>query len=228
MRVLEIRRIRRTAYHPISNGMVERFHRQLKASLTSTSSHSWVEALPLVLLGIRSALKADIGCCSAELVYGTTLRLPGEFVADSKNANAQANSEYALRLQDIMSKLRHVPPRLPAPRPVHVPSDLSSCSHVFVKHDALQRPLQPPYDGPFKVVKRGEKHITIDRGGRHDVVSLDCVKPAHVDNNSEVRAPPRVPQPERLPADQTEPVQPFVERFTRSGRRTRPPVRMNL
>ncbi|XP_037528613.1 uncharacterized protein LOC119405855 [Rhipicephalus sanguineus] len=226
-RVLGIIRIRTTAYHPISSGMVETFHRQVKASLTATSSHSWVEALPLVLLGIRSALKADIGCCSAELVYGTTLRLPGEFVADSKNANAQANSKYALRLQDIMSKLRPVPPRLPAPWPAHVPSDRSSCSHVFVKHDSLQRLPKPPYEGPFKVVKRGEKHITIAGGGRHDAVSLDRVKPGHV-GSSEVRAPARVPKPERLPAHQIAPAQLIVERFTWSGRRTRPPVRMNL
>ena len=33
----------------------------------------------MVLLGIRTALKTDLGCSVAELVYGTTLRIPGEF-----------------------------------------------------------------------------------------------------------------------------------------------------
>ena len=33
-------RIRTTAYHPIANGLVERFHRQLKSSLKATSDPS--------------------------------------------------------------------------------------------------------------------------------------------------------------------------------------------
>ena len=35
MKLLGITRIRTTAYHPIPNGIVKRFHRQLKASLKS-------------------------------------------------------------------------------------------------------------------------------------------------------------------------------------------------
>ena len=41
--------------------------------------NQWVKSLPLVLLGIRMNIKQDINCTSAELVYGTTLRLPSEF-----------------------------------------------------------------------------------------------------------------------------------------------------
>nr|XP_054924960.1 protein NYNRIN-like [Dermacentor andersoni] len=76
-------RIGTTTYHPISNGLVERFHRQLKYALAATEERNWTEALPLILLGIRTAVKTDIGCSAAELVYGTTLRLPGEFFTGS-------------------------------------------------------------------------------------------------------------------------------------------------
>ena len=63
-----------TTYHPSSNGLIERFHHQLKATLKATPEPThWVSALPLVLLGIRAGLKQDIGCSTAELVYGTTL-----------------------------------------------------------------------------------------------------------------------------------------------------------
>ncbi|GFR65343.1 transposon Ty3-G Gag-Pol polyprotein [Elysia marginata] len=45
-----------TSYHPQANGMVERLHRQLKASLKArTTSSNWFEELPMVLLGIRSS-----------------------------------------------------------------------------------------------------------------------------------------------------------------------------
>ena len=80
MHLLGTNRIHTTAYHPIANGLVERFHRQLKGSLKCIpDSTHWTKALPLILLGIRATVKQDLKCTAAELVYGTTLRLPGEF-----------------------------------------------------------------------------------------------------------------------------------------------------
>ena len=77
-------RLRTTSYHPQANGLVERFHRQLKGALKAQPpSQSWTESLPLVLLGIRTAIKEDLHCIAAELVYGVTLRLPGEFFSPS-------------------------------------------------------------------------------------------------------------------------------------------------
>nr|VZI11626.1 unnamed protein product [Spirometra erinaceieuropaei] len=72
-------RIRTTAYHPAANGMAERFHRQLKTTLRAVESPgNWLDNLRLTLLGIRAALKSDLDCGAAVLVFGTTLRLPGE------------------------------------------------------------------------------------------------------------------------------------------------------
>lgn len=51
-------------YHPSANGMMERFHRQLKAIFAAhLTEEQWMEALPFVLFGILSALKED---CSAQ------------------------------------------------------------------------------------------------------------------------------------------------------------------
>ena len=79
MRFLGTHRIRTTAHHPAANGLVKRFHRQLKAALSTAPRTQWIEALPLVLLGIRSSLKEDLHASTSELVYGTTLHLPGRF-----------------------------------------------------------------------------------------------------------------------------------------------------
>ena len=43
------------------------------------SPNPWTTTLPVVLLGARSAVKELLGRSAAELIYGTTLRLPGEF-----------------------------------------------------------------------------------------------------------------------------------------------------
>lgn len=48
---------------------------------------------------------------------------------------------------------------------------LSTATHVFIRHDAVRRPLQPPYDGPYPVVKHTDKHFTVDINGRKDTVS---------------------------------------------------------
>jgi hypothetical protein len=70
-RLLGPKRIRTTSYHPIANGLVERFHRQLKTSVKSQPDTTlWAEALPLVLLGIRTAYKQVVMCTAAGLLYG--------------------------------------------------------------------------------------------------------------------------------------------------------------
>ena len=49
MKLLGSKRIRMTAYHPSSNGLVERFHRQLKVALKATPEPThWVKALPCI------------------------------------------------------------------------------------------------------------------------------------------------------------------------------------
>ena len=54
---------------------MEQLHRQLKTALKAQTNP--MESLPLVLL------TADIHCTTAELVYGTTLRLPADFFTSS-------------------------------------------------------------------------------------------------------------------------------------------------
>ena len=71
-------------YHPRANGLVERSHRDLEAALKcQLSGPNWVEEL-LVLLGIRTAPKEDLGSSTAELVYGSPLTVPGDFTPDGQ------------------------------------------------------------------------------------------------------------------------------------------------
>ncbi|MDY6930035.1 MAG: RNase H-like domain-containing protein [Pseudomonadota bacterium] len=215
--------IRTTAYHPAANGMVERFHRQLKAALQAHANPNWYETLPMVMLGIRSAVKADLNASPAELVYGRSLRLPGELIAPSPVQNFNYG-DYTARLKNHMRQLLPVEPR-PKQTPVYVPSALHSATHVFVRVDGVRRPLTPPYLGPFKVISRKPKFFIIDRDGKRDTVSIDRLKAAFFDDPqpSVAESPDPSPLPEEpIVVDQPTPVEP---RTTRSGRRVHFPTR---
>ena len=113
MTLLGIRRFRTASYHPQANATVERFHRQLKASLMASGQprEEWCTTLPLVLLGIRASLKQDLHHSSAELVYGTTLRLPGKFLYSSPDSPSSNPQDFASSLKESMRSLQSVQPR---------------------------------------------------------------------------------------------------------------------
>uniref|UniRef100_A0A1X7VY97 Integrase catalytic domain-containing protein n=1 Tax=Amphimedon queenslandica TaxID=400682 RepID=A0A1X7VY97_AMPQE len=146
-------RCRTTSYHPQANGFVERFHRQLKSALKTHTGTSWTESLPIAFLGIRTALKCDLNCTAAELVYGMSLRLTGESFSPS-TPHSIPDETYISKLKQYMSTLRVTPPRAPTLRNSFVDNSLSSASYVFIRRDSVKKPLEQPYDGPLKVLSR--------------------------------------------------------------------------
>ena len=82
-----------------------------------------------------------------------------------------------------------------------VPKSIMDAKFVFVRRDAHTAPLRPPYDGPFEVVRAGEKTFVLKKGTRNETVTIDRLKRAYVDSTEEIpltippkRGRPRKPQ----------------------------------
>ena len=172
-----------TSYHPQANGMVERIHRVLKERLMARgAAASWMDHLPMVLLGVRTSARADSDLCPAELALGTTLRLPGEmFVPPDPALPRDQSSDFAAHLRSAFAAIRQTPPshhQRAGHSRTGVPDGLMKAPFVFVRVDAVRPPLARPYSGPYKVLKSGAKSFTVCRAGKPWTVSADRLKPA--------------------------------------------------
>ena len=132
-----------------------------------------------MLLGIRTAPKEELGCSSVELVYGTSLTVPGNFIASQGPQNDHHSQLQRLRKQ--VRALVPVPTIQHGTVPASVPNTLQKSKFVFIRRDAHSTPLQRPYEGPFRVIETGTKTFKIDIGGRTEVITIDRLKPAHLD-----------------------------------------------
>lgn len=185
------RHFRTTAYHPAANGIVERLHRQLKAAIMCHAPASqWTEALPLVLLGMRSAWKEDLQSSPAELVYGEPLRLPGQFLCPNDDHKTADVTQYATRLRAYMANLSPRSTTWHTNSSFYIPRDLHTSSHIFIRQDRVRGSLEPPYAGPYKVVKRQLKYYTVEVNAKNVNVSIDRLKPAYMTKEAQVAIQP--------------------------------------
>ena len=193
MNLLGTTRHRTTSYHPQANGLVERFHRHLKGGLKARlAGPNWVDELPIVLLGIRTSLKEGLDCSSAEFFTKSTPEDPASFLT---------------RLRHSMQRQQFVPTQWHGSTSTHLPADLRSASHAYVRRDGYKPPLTRPYAGPFRVLSRSGKHFTLEVNGKTEEITIDRLKPAKFEQGpTSLTSPAPVPRPSY--ADVTTPSSP--------------------
>jgi Integrase core domain len=176
--LLNIKHSMTTAYHPEANGMVERMHRRLKDALRArATSGTWLQNLPWVLLGIRTAPREDSGVSAAEAVFGNTLAVPGEFLSTPEQPE-----KFLEDLKVTMSGFKPTPTRhnissrQRQSQQRELPPELRTARMVFVKNDGPKKPLAALYNGPFLVLDRNPQYFTLQLGEKVDqvAVSMDC------------------------------------------------------
>jgi hypothetical protein len=164
-----------TAYHPESNGAVERLHRRLKDALRArAAAATWSKELPFVLLGLRAQPREDTGLSPAEAVFGAPIVLPNEFI--------QYEEMPVDAIIKKFSKTLHIPAisfpgrNSSAQLPDELPGDLLSAPLVWVRRGGVIQPLQPLYDGPYTVLRRGPRSFTVRVKTRGEVIAVSRLK----------------------------------------------------
>ena len=95
------------------------------------------------------------------MIYGTTLRLPGEFT-EKYTIDAHTNLDnYSDNLRVAMSRLHLCPPRDTHQKNISQYKEIDTCTHVFLRRIAMAPPLTAPYDGPYKVIVRSGRVMKI-------------------------------------------------------------------
>ena len=170
-RLLGMQKTRTTAYHPQSDGMVERFNRTLENQLARfvNDHHSdWDQYLPYILMAYRSATHEATKCTPAQVLFGTELRLPVDlFLGRPPEETIQSASEYVNNLTEKLEsmhqftrgQLQLVSDRMkerydllqnvePLERGDAVWLHIAQCKK------GLSPKLQRPWEGPYVIIKK--------------------------------------------------------------------------
>lgn len=96
-----------SAYHPESQGALERWHQTLKAMLRKycmDTGKDWDEGVPYVLFAIRETVQESLGFSPAELIFGHTVRGPLKVLKEQLMADDSVGS--STNVLDYVSQVR--------------------------------------------------------------------------------------------------------------------------
>ena len=169
MNQLGIKQYKSSAYHPESQGALERFHQTLKTMIRmycTENSRDWDEGVHLLLFAVRDSVQESLGFSPFELVFGHAVRGPLlllkekwlhedpekisvlKYVATFKDRLFRAGQMAKRNLQESQSKMKVWYDRKAKSR-CFEPGD-----RVLVLFPVVGNPLQAKYSGPYKVVKK--------------------------------------------------------------------------
>uniref|UniRef100_A0A671UEB7 Gypsy retrotransposon integrase-like protein 1 n=1 Tax=Sparus aurata TaxID=8175 RepID=A0A671UEB7_SPAAU len=109
LKQLDITHYYSSAYHPESQGAIERFHQTLKSMLRTyciESNKDWDEGVHLLLFAAREVVQESLGFSPAELVFAHTVRGPLKLLQE-KWLGGDEQKNLCDYVSDFRSRLHH-------------------------------------------------------------------------------------------------------------------------
>ena len=110
-RLLHVKGLRTSPYHPQTDGLVERFNQTLKEMLRKTASEEgkdWYKLLPYVLFAYREVPQESTGFSPFELVYGREVRGPLDVLKETWESTQDTKEDvlsYVMLMRERLEKM---------------------------------------------------------------------------------------------------------------------------
>lgn len=184
-----------SAYHPESQGALERFHQTLKSMLRTycvETNKEWVDGLPLLMFAIRSTKQESLGFSPAELVFGHTVRGPLKLLSEqflAKDLPRVPILEYVSTFREQLHGVWEVAKQHLAESQIKMKSrhDRTSVVRDFQAGDSVlallpvpNSPMHARFAGPYKIEKKlsdtNYAVLTPDRRRKSRVCHVNMLK----------------------------------------------------
>lgn len=110
-RLLHVKAVRTSPYHPQTDGLVERFNRTLKDMLKKTVAEEgkdWDKLLPYLLFAYREVPQSSTGFSPFELMYGRAVRRPVDVLRETWEASERSNENVVSYILSVQQKLTNM------------------------------------------------------------------------------------------------------------------------
>ena len=199
-KILGIRQIFTTAYHPQANGKLERFHKTLAEGLShyvNACGNNWDTLVPLYLMAFRNTPHGTSGYSPYYMLHGCEMILPSLQDLKAKLSPEVRDSEHAPRLENLKANLRSAYKfAREHARKSHDTNkqyydrrardrNFSVGDHVYLYTPAIKVGLsakfRKPWTGPWRITARKSRlnHTLINARGKKVTVHVNRMKFCH-------------------------------------------------
>ena len=177
-KVLGIKKLNTTAYHPACDGMVERFNRTLKTMLRKHAAHygsQWDQHLYGVLWAYRNTPHESTGEKPSFLMFGFDLRTPSEAeLLPPSNQACTGIEDYRVQVMNTLILARNMAAEsiCHAQHRYKKMHDKKAKQHEYrigdwvlvyfpqEEHGKLRKLLHP-WHGPYRIISRKDPDVTV-------------------------------------------------------------------
>jgi len=208
MHELGIKQYNSSAYHPESQGSLERFHQTYKNMIRTycyDTEKDWDEGVHLLLFAARESVQESLGFSPFELVFGHTVRGPLKLLKEKFISSSDESLNLLQYVSDFRTRLTRAcelarANLVSAQKSMKSRYDLNTVNRTFIPGQKVLallpvsgNPLRARYFGPYVIDKKlsdlNYVVVTPDRRKDKQLCHVNMLKP-YVDRDSTVTVHP--------------------------------------